>query len=89
MFFEDPWLYVARRFLPSFSAKFAHLAFSSKFVLTGIPTTVVHCAARSFTVIAQDAFGNTITNYTGSVRFTNAGGTALRKTRTIRSLTDR
>ena len=49
----------------------------SKFLVSGFPLTTVHNVAHSFTVIAQDAYGNTITNYLGTVQFTNAGGTAL------------
>jgi hypothetical protein len=47
------------------------------FKIIGIPTAVTANASRSFTVIAQDAYGNTITNYAGTVQFTNSGGNAL------------
>jgi hypothetical protein len=47
------------------------------FKIIGLPTTVTANSSRSFTVIAEDAAGNTITNYAGTVQFTNAGGSAL------------
>ena len=49
----------------------------SDLVITGLPATVVHNVVRSFTVTARDAFGNTVTNYSGTVQFQNTGGTAL------------
>jgi hypothetical protein len=47
------------------------------FKIIGLPAIVTSNYARSITVIAQDAFGNTITNYAGTVQFTNSGGNAL------------
>jgi hypothetical protein len=49
----------------------------SQFAVSGIPLNPLVNVAYSFTVIAEDAFGNTVTDYLGTVDFTNAGGTAL------------
>jgi hypothetical protein len=47
------------------------------FLVSGYPLTTVHNVAHAFTVTAVDAYGNRVSNYTGTVQFTNAGGTAL------------
>ncbi|WP_020470431.1 FG-GAP repeat domain-containing protein [Zavarzinella formosa] len=47
------------------------------FLLSGFPLTVTANSAHTFTVTAQDAYGNTITNYLGAVQFTNTTGAAL------------
>ncbi len=47
------------------------------FSIIGLPSSVTSNSTRSFTLIAQDAYGNTITNYEGTVQFSNAGGTAI------------
>jgi hypothetical protein len=49
----------------------------NRFLVTGLPTTVGVNTTRTFTIIAQDAYGNTITNYAGTVQFAVAGGTAV------------
>jgi hypothetical protein len=49
----------------------------SQFLVTGFPRTAVVNTAYTFTVIAADAYGNTVTGYLGTVQFTNSGGTAL------------
>jgi hypothetical protein len=49
----------------------------SGFLISGFPLSVVHNTAASFTVTAVDAYGNTITNYLGTVQFSNSGGAAL------------
>jgi hypothetical protein len=49
----------------------------SRFLISGLPTLLASNVARSFTVTAQDAYGNTITGYRGAVQFTNSGGTAI------------
>lgn len=49
----------------------------AKFKIIGLPAIVTSNSARSFTVIAQDAYGNTIKNYAGTVQFSNTGGNAL------------
>lgn len=50
---------------------------ASRFDLTGLGETVLANMVRSVTVVAKDAFGNTVTNYLGTVQFSNTGGTAL------------
>ena len=45
------------------------------FNLIGFPTVVAANTARSFTLVAVDAYGNTITNYVGTVQFSVVGGT--------------
>src|SRR5262249_25125596 len=52
-------------------------AAASGFLLTGFPLTTVHNVAHSFTVTVVDAYGNRVTNYIGTVQFSNAGGSAL------------
>ena len=47
------------------------------FLVTGIPTSAQVNVEYTFTVTAQDSFGNTVTNYLGTAQFSNAGGTAL------------
>jgi hypothetical protein len=47
------------------------------FLVSGYPLTTVHNVAHTFTVTAQDAFGNTVTGYQGTVQFSSAGGTAI------------
>src|SRR5262249_55613863 len=49
----------------------------SGFLISGFPLTAVHNVAHALTVTAVDAFGNRINNYTGTVQFSNAGGSAL------------
>ncbi|HKA07005.1 MAG TPA: hypothetical protein VKD71_07080, partial [Gemmataceae bacterium] len=49
----------------------------SGFLVSGYPLTTMHNAAHTFIVTAVDAYGNRVTNYTGTVQFSNAGGTAL------------
>ena len=45
-------------------------AATSKYAVTGFPPSVVAGVAGTFTVTAQDAFGNTTPTYTGTVGFT-------------------
>jgi subtilase family serine protease len=52
-------------------------AAASKFVVTGIPATVVVGKAQSFTVTARDPYGNVATGYTGTVMFTSSDTAAL------------
>jgi hypothetical protein len=48
----------------------------NQFVVTGFPTPDTAGAAGSFTVTAEDAQGNVLTNYTGTVHFTSSEATA-------------
>ena len=47
-------------------------AAASQFVLSGFPPTVTVGAAQSFTVTANDPYGNVATGYTGTVAFTSS-----------------
>jgi hypothetical protein len=49
----------------------------SGFLVSGFPLRATHNVAYSFTVTAQDTYGNTITGYLGTVQFSNTRGTAL------------
>jgi hypothetical protein len=49
----------------------------AQFLVTGFPPTIGANVAHTFTVTAQDAYGNTVTNYTGTVQFSNTGVTVL------------
>ena len=49
----------------------------SRFLVTGFPHNTLANAAHQFTVVAQDSFGNTVTDYSGTVEFSVTGGTAL------------
>jgi parallel beta-helix repeat protein len=44
-------------------------AAASTLVVSGFPTSVTAGTAHNFTVTAEDAFGNTATGYTGTVKF--------------------
>jgi hypothetical protein len=48
----------------------------SMFQFSGFPVAPVVNTAFTFIVIPQDAYGNTVTGYRGTVDFTNSGGTA-------------
>jgi photosystem II stability/assembly factor-like uncharacterized protein len=48
----------------------------SKLVVAGFPLSVTHGTAHNFTVTAQDAYGNTVTNYTGTVTITSSDARA-------------
>ena len=48
----------------------------SGFTVSGYPTKTTRNVAHIFTVTAVDAFGNTVTDYAGTVHFSVAGGTA-------------
>jgi hypothetical protein len=50
-------------------------AAAAKLVLT-MPASVMHGAAFSLTLTVQDAYGNVVTGYTGSVHFTSSDGAA-------------
>ena len=50
-------------------------AAAAKFVLTA-PPGVKHGVAFSLTLTVQDAYGNTVTGYVGTVKFTSSDGTA-------------
>jgi len=52
-------------------------AAASQFLVTGYPLSVTVNTAHSFTVVAQDSYGNTVTGYLGTVIFSNTGGTAV------------
>jgi hypothetical protein len=47
-------------------------AAASRFVLSGLSSSVTAGAAQSVTVTAKDAYGNVATGYTGSVTFTSS-----------------
>jgi hypothetical protein len=49
-------------------------AATSRFLLSGFPATVTAGTPQSFSLTAQDAFGNTTPNYTGVVVFTSNDG---------------
>jgi hypothetical protein len=49
----------------------------SKFLVTGFPATIGANVAHTFTITAQDAFGNTVTNYAGTVQFTSSDAMAV------------
>jgi FG-GAP-like repeat len=49
----------------------------SGFLISGLPTTLTHNVSRAFTVTAVDQFGNRVKDYTGTVTFSNSGGTAV------------
>ena len=51
-------------------------AAAAQFVLTA-PTSVRHGVAFSLTLSVQDACGNVVTGYTGTVHFTSSDGTAI------------
>jgi hypothetical protein len=54
-----------------------HAAAMSKLGVSGFPPFVTAGASHSVTVTAQDAFGNTITGYRGTVHFTSTDGAAM------------
>jgi hypothetical protein len=45
--------------------------------VSGFPSPTTAGMARNFTVTAQDAFGNTVLSYTGTVRFTSSDNQAV------------
>jgi hypothetical protein len=49
----------------------------SKLAVTGYPSPTVAGIAHSFTVAAQDAYGNTVTSYLGTVHFTSTDKKAV------------
>lgn len=51
-------------------------AATSTLVMTGFPSPVTAGTAGSFTVTAEDAFGNTTPDYQGTVHFTSSDGQA-------------
>jgi hypothetical protein len=51
-------------------------AAAAKFVLTA-PASVTHGVLFSLTLTVQDAYGNVVTGYTGTVHFTSSDGTAI------------
>jgi hypothetical protein len=52
-------------------------AAASVFAVTGYPLSTLVNAPHSFTVIAEDIYGNTVTSYAGTVQFSEQGGTAV------------
>jgi hypothetical protein len=52
-------------------------AAASTFVVAGFPSPVNAGAAGTFTVTAKDAYGNTVTGYTGTVRFSSTDPQAV------------
>jgi hypothetical protein len=48
----------------------------SSFILAGFPSPTQAGVAHNLTVTAKDAYGNTITGYSGTVHFTSTGGSA-------------
>ncbi|HVC93504.1 MAG TPA: SBBP repeat-containing protein, partial [Pirellulales bacterium] len=51
-------------------------AAASKFVFISSPASVVHGTPFSLTIEVTDAYGNVVTNYTGTVKFTDSAGSA-------------
>jgi len=51
-------------------------AAASKLVVSGYPSPTIAGISHSFTITAQDAFGNTASGYTGTVAFTSSDGQA-------------
>jgi hypothetical protein len=49
-------------------------AAASQLTVSGYPSPTTAGAAHSFTVTAKDAYGNTVTGYTGTVHFTSSDG---------------
>src|SRR5262249_7034295 len=52
-------------------------AAANRFALTGLPTNTTPGAALSFTVIADDPYGNVATGYAGTVKFTSSDSVAV------------
>jgi hypothetical protein len=53
------------------------VAAASRLVLAGYPPSGTAGLAANFTVTAEDAFGNTVTNYAGTVSFSSSDGQAV------------
>jgi len=51
-------------------------AAAASFVVSGFPSTTTAGASHNFTVTALDAYGNTATEYAGTVHFTSSDGQA-------------
>ncbi len=51
-------------------------AAASRFVVAGYPSPVTAGTAHTFTVTVQDAYGNTVTGYAGTVAFTSSDAQA-------------
>jgi hypothetical protein len=49
----------------------------AKFLVSGFPASIGANVVHSFTVTAVDAYGNVVTNYAGTVRFTSSDGAAV------------
>jgi Ca2+-binding RTX toxin-like protein len=49
----------------------------NNFLVAGFPSPIIAGNSGSFTVTARDAFGNTVTNYTGTVTFSSSDGAAM------------
>src|ERR1700721_2581841 len=47
------------------------------FVITGTPSSTAPGSPFSFTVTAEDAYGNTVTSFSGSVNFTSTDSSAM------------
>ena len=58
-------------FISSSNAVTVAAATAARLVVTGSPTSVTAGTSVSFTVTAEDTFGNTATGYTGTVHFTS------------------
>jgi len=52
-------------------------AAASVLVVSGFPSPIAHGTAKTFTVTAEDAFGNTATAYRGTVHFTSSDPSAV------------
>jgi hypothetical protein len=50
---------------------------ASRFVLSALPNSVVPGSAQSFTVTADDPYGNAATGYAGTVKFTSSDTAAI------------
>jgi hypothetical protein len=51
-------------------------ATASKFLISGLPSTVTAGTSESFTVTAEDPYGNIATGYSGTVKFTSSDSAA-------------
>ncbi len=52
-------------------------AAAARFVIAGFPTTISSSRSGSFTVTAEDVFGNTAVGYAGMIHFTSSDAQAL------------
>lgn len=50
---------------------------ATSYTVSGFPNPTISGSSHSFTVTAKDVFDNTVTGYTGTVRFTSTDGSAV------------